>query len=202
MTGLELFRIRRALERAGFAVETFRYATTRRSSAANAAALCCRLDAIETGRLHFVAHSLGGIVLTHLFANCASARARAGRVVMLGTPLRGSALADFFARHRSVRWLLGHSLDQGLLGDHPDWAGPAELAMIAGDFGLGPGLLFSASLPQPHDGTVAVRETRAPAVRQHRTVHLSHTAMLFSSRVARMIVDYLRTGQMPQPPKP
>lgn len=196
MTGLELFRIRRALVRAGFGVEIFRYASTRRAPAANAAQLCRRIEAIDAKRLHFVAHSLGGIVLTHLFAHCPAANARTGRVLMLGTPLAGSALANFLQRHRTLRWLLGQSLNQGLLGDHPPWSGPSELAMITGDIQLGPTLLFPGILKRPNDGTVATDETRDAAVRQRLNVPYSHTGMLFSVRVAGAIVRYLRTGRL------
>lgn len=196
MTGLELLRIRRALERVGFEVTIFRYATVFRSPAANAAILCRRLDTLRADRLHFVAHSLGGIVLTHLFTNCASARNRAGRVLMLGTPLAGSALASWFHRRRLLRWLLGRSLERGLLGDHPPWAGPDALAMISGSYGLGPGLLLPGVLARPHDGTVSIRETQAPEVRQHLTVPYSHTGMLLSARVSRIIARFLLEGHL------
>ncbi len=188
MTGLELARIRRTLCRAGFPVQTFRYATTRRSPAENAAELARRLHQHPDEPLHFVAHSLGGIVLCHLFDQHPELRARSRKAILLGTPLNGSAIARFCNRHGPLRWLLGKSLDQGLLGDRPRWQGPDDLIMIAGTRSFGPRLLLPGVLPRPNDGTVAVSETRTDEVRQHICVPHSHTAMLF----ARLVSDHIR----------
>lgn len=187
MTGLELVRIRRTLRRAGFRVRTYRYATTRRSPAENAVELARRLEQHPDETLHFVAHSLGGIVLCHLFDQHPALKTRCGKAVLLGTPLNGSAIARFCARHAPLRWLLGKSLDRGLLGDRPRWQGPDDLTMIAGTRSFGPRLLLPGVLPHPNDGTVAVSETRSDEVRDHICVPHSHTAMLFSRRVSEQI---------------
>ncbi len=65
-------------------------------------------------------------------------------------------------------------------------------------FGLGFAL---GSLTAPHDGTVAVAETRLPGIADHRTVSASHTGMLLSSEVADLVVEFLRSGsfQLPSP---
>lgn len=198
MTGLELLWIRHRLRRAGYAVMVFRYATVLRTPAASAARLRRRIDTLGAERLHFVAHSLGGIVLTHLFARADAEPLcqRSGRVVMLGTPLRGSALAERCHHHRWLRWALGRSLEGGLLGDHPGWAGPTELAMIAGSRGIGLGLFFPGTLARPNDGTVAVAETRDAAVQDHLVLPQTHTSLLFSRSVMAAVVRYLDTGRL------
>lgn len=198
MTGLELVRIRRTLGRAGFPVRTFRYATTRRSPAENAAELARRLQMHPGEPLHFVAHSLGGIVLCHLFHQHPELNARSGKVILLGTPLNGSAIARFCARHAPLRWLLGKSLDHGLLGDRPRWQGPDDLTMIAGTRSFGPGLLLPGILPRPNDGTVAVSETRTDEVRRHICVPHSHTAMLFARPVSEHIRHILTRDEQDQ----
>jgi hypothetical protein len=119
---------------------------------------------------------------------------RPGRVVMLGTPLRGSAVAGGFARYFFTRPLLGRSIEQGLLGDAPRWKGMRELGVIAGDRGIGIGLLLFGGLEPPHDGTVAINETRSPDVNAHVTVPTSHMGMLYSRTVAALVCGFLKEG--------
>ena len=194
MTGLEMTLLRRRLRACGFEVRQFRYPSVRRAPAENAARLARFVAGLQADIVHFVAHSLGGIVVLHLLAR--QADLPPGRVVMLGTPLRGSRVARRAAAIPPLRWLLGRSLEQGLLGDHPPWPAGRELAMIAGTSGRGFGRLLLPSLPKPHDGTVAVDETDAPCVRQHLQVPASHFGMLFSAPVAARVCRYLRSGEL------
>jgi len=51
-----------------------------------------------------------------------------------------------------------------------------------------------------HDGTVLVAETQLPGAKDHIVLHTSHTAMLFSTEVARQIVTLLREGKFQRRP--
>ncbi len=143
--------------------------------------------------MHFVGHSLGGLVVLQLLAR--QPPARAGRVVLLGSPIRGSAAAARLARHPLARRLLGRAPEAGLvagIGDERDW--DREIGMIAGraPVGLGGPL---GGLPRPHDGTVAVEETRAPWLTDHLTLPVSHFSMLFSRRVVAAVCRFLASGR-------
>ena len=51
------------------------------------------------------------------------------------------------------------------------------------------------TLNSPHDGTVAVEETRLPGIADHRTITTSHSGLLFSSEVADLTASFLRGGR-------
>ncbi len=194
MTGLELSLLRYRVARCGYRTRLFRYRTTRRSPAENAEALAAFLARQEGSTLHLVAHSLGGIVVCHLLAS--HPPARLGRVLMLGSPLRGSLPARLLWRHRRLRWLLGRSGEQGLLDGAPPCPEGLEIGMIAGTRGFGVGtLLAGEALPRPHDGTVAVSETLEPAIRQRLLLPSGHFGMLFSRRVADAACRFLQSGR-------
>lgn len=153
--------------------------------------------ALALGRLpgaHVVAHSLGGLMA--LEALRADPRLQAGRVVCLGTPLQGSSSARRLARNGLVRRCLGRSA--GLLCEGVAELPPGvEVGAVAGARPLGMGALLSR-LSGPHDGTVAVAETRLPGLAGHVVVDASHTGLLVSAEAARQVLGFLATGRFPQ----
>ena len=186
MTTIEMGWLARRIERCGFSVYRFGYASVRKSPAQNACQLQRLLDEIDAEVVHFVAHSLGGIVLLHLFDQFPNQRP--GKVIFLGAPLRGSALAKRVARSRWLRPLLGHAIEQGVLGDAPPWKGERESMMIAATRRLGLGtLLMPFALPRPSDGTVTVAETKAEWLSEHKLVDTTHLGLIFSKKVAQVI---------------
>ena len=146
-------------------------------------------------RIHFVTHSLGGIVLRQYLA--AHEVPNLGRVVMLAPPNRGSELADRLSRGRLFRAVLGPSLDE--LRTTPDSAvnrlGPAcfPVGVIAGDRTVNP--LFTALLPGPDDGKVPVARTVLDGMADHRVVHASHTWIMSRREVIRLTERFLRSGR-------
>lgn len=194
MCGAEMALLRRRVAAAGYPVYRFRYPSLFATPARNAQRLDAFLAGIDADLVHLVAHSLGGLVLCHLFHDFPAQRP--GRVLMLGTPLRGSAVARRLAGWPVLRHLLGRSVQGGLLGDGPGWPPGRPLGMVAGNRGLlGVGLLIGG-LRRPHDGTVAVAETDAPAVTEHLQVPYSHFGMLLARPVADAVVRYLRSGRL------
>lgn len=181
----------RRLRRCGFEVARFDYPTVRLSPKQNAAALSRWLARQGAERVHFVAHSLGGLVLCHLFDRYP--HPPVGRAVLLGTPLRGSASAIRLAGLPGGRRMLGASLDHGLLGDVPAWPDAVELGVVAGTVRFGLGVLLG-SLATRSDGAVAVAETRDAHARDHLPVRTSHTGLLFSTEVAKQVCTFLESG--------
>jgi pimeloyl-ACP methyl ester carboxylesterase len=195
MSGLEMGLLRRRVAACGHAVHVFRYPSVTATPADNARSLAAFLDGLDADVIHLVAHSLGGLLLCWLFHDFPGQRP--GRVVMLGTPLRGSALARKLERCGWSRWLLGRSREGGLLGGGPGWPRSRPLAMIAGRRGvLGMGLLVLGRIPRPNDGTVALVETDVPAVTEHLSVPYGHFGMLFARPVAEAVCRYLATGRL------
>lgn len=158
-----------------------------------------RAGAERAPRLHFVAHSMGGIVV-RLYLRDHHPR-NLGRVVMLGTPNHGSAAADHAARSSWIRRLIGCNLIRlGTgAGSVPRKLGPAEfeVGIIAGTGQLHP--FFNDVLPHPHDGVVTVESARLDGMRDFRIVPYSHTGMLWRRDVKADVIHFLRTGRFSPP---
>ncbi len=194
MTGFEMLLLRYRLYRCGYRTYQFHYPSLCRKPAENAASLNRFLEKISADRVHLLAHSLGGIVLMHLFY--AFSQQNPGRVVMLGTPAKGSELARRFYRKQGLRLLLGHACEQGLLGGAPDWPKERELGLIVGDRAFGMlAQLFGGPLEKPSDGTVRVAETRIEQARDVLRLPVTHFSMLANRRVAAAVCRFLRTGK-------
>ncbi len=195
MSGLELLPLQRRLEHRGFVCHRFRYRSARRSVRENAERLLAFVRALDAGHLHFVTHSLGGLVVHHLFD--LAPRQPPGRIVMLGPPLRGSAAAHRLRQWSWGRWLLGASYAHGLDGRLPRWHGGRALGVIAGTRPIGAASLLLRALEPPNDGVVAVREACAPWVRHCCRLPHTHFSMLFARDTAEAACAFLRRGRFP-----
>ena len=184
--------LRQRLKRSGYAVKQFRYPSVRYSVQQNAARLQRFLHRVEGDVVHFVAHSLGGLVVRQLFHDFP--QQRPGRIVTLGSPHQGSAVARTLHRHTYGRWLVGRSVEGGLAGDVPSWQAEHDIGVIAGTMGLGVGWLV-APLSGPNDGTVTLTEAQLDSATDYITLPCSHIGLLFSTSVTRQICAFLENGR-------
>ena len=191
MNGLDMGLLRKRLVKGGFEVRRFSYHSVRSTPVENALALQTFSEMVKSPVIHYVCHSLGGLVVRHLFHNYPERVP--GRVVTLGTPHNASNAVRVMARLAPARLLFGRSIHQGLLGNVPPWRGPHEIGVIAGTLRFGLGLLVPG-MPEPNDGTVAVSETMLAGMADHITVPTSHTGMLFSKTAAKQTIYFLRNG--------
>lgn len=194
MNGAEFALLRRRLAAAhGFQAHRFSYPTVRGSMAGTLEQLGKFVAAIDAERIHFVGHSLGGVVLCRYFerGNCA----RTGRVVLLGSPLVGSRSARAVARHAWLRRVVGPLVAEELLDDCAPrtWGCGHELGIVAGTRPMGLGRFF-AHFEEDSDGTVAVSETKLPGHTAHVTLPVSHMGMLASAGVATQVGEFLARG--------
>ena len=192
LNGLAMGILRLRLQRSGFTTRQFYYHGLQASPAENATALYTLLQTINTDTVHYVGHSLGGLVIRHLFHKYPGREQ--GRIVCLGTPHQSSSAAKTLYRVAPGRWLLGRSIEQGLLGDIPPWGNTHELGVIAGNLRLGMGLIVPG-IPKPSDGTVAVQETMLEGMADHIILPVSHFGMLFSARAAMQTLHFLKHGR-------
>jgi len=192
MSGREMAFLRRQLAVAGFSTRQFSYPSVRVSPAVAARLLGDFVAGIGAPVVHYVAHSLGGLVLRHFLHG--DPDGRPGRVVTLATPHQGSQAARALANTPLGRRLLGRSIELGLLGDVPAWPDHRALGVIAGSRGVGLGR-FLARLDRPHDGTVAAVETTCVAAADRIVLPVSHFGGLFSREVAEQVIYFLRQGR-------
>jgi pimeloyl-ACP methyl ester carboxylesterase len=151
---------------------------------------CCA----DAPKLHFVTHSLGGIVTRAYVA--AHRPANLGRVVMLAPPNHGSPLGDLVAGSTVLRFLLGSTAAQlGTdLASLPNRlpAADFELGIIAGTGNLNP--LRAAFIDGDSDGTVAVSSTRLEGMRDFVTVPASHTFIMRDEQAMLQAIAFLKSG--------
>ena len=160
-------------------------------------ALAKFLTAIPADTLHLVGHSLGGLVILKLFEDDPGAHVRfpPGRIVLLGSPLRGSRAAQNLARLPFGRKIMGVGVGEELLVPRERrWDGTRELGIIGGDLGIGLGRLVG-SLGGPSDGTILVEETQLDGAADRVVLRVSHSGMLFSAVVAKQAGTFLSTGR-------
>jgi len=177
--------------KAGYQTHCFSYPSLQKTPEQNARLLRKAVQSLAANRLHFVAHSLGGIVLMHYF-NLFN-ETHQGRVVMLGSPIKGSNNAKLINELPVFRWTLGKSGDQGLLGNIPAWKSKRQLGMIAGSKRIGVGNLLGRS-KELNDGAVSVAETRIPELTDHIVLPVSHSGMLVSAEVTLQTLYFLENG--------
>jgi len=188
-------RLARKLQAAGFGVRRFSYPSTAGQIDAHSRQLLEFARQTRSGRLHFVGHSLGGLVCLHLLNE--NPELPPGRVVLLGSPLDGSSIARRSQRIPGGDRLLGQvrtALENGY-GQLPPGR---ETGMLAGTRAIGLGILLGGA-GTPGDGTVAVAETRATGLKDHLLLPVTHTGMLYSAEVARQTACFLRTGSFDWP---
>ncbi len=193
LPGPEFFFLQRKLQAAGFQTYRFSYRSVADDLDENAARLAAFIAGLPSERIHLVGHSLGGIVILRLLER--QALAGGGRVVCLASPLTGTVAGQALAGYPGGSALLGKSM-ASFFADGPvaRWSGTQELGLIAGDSPLGLGQ-FISSLPAPHDGTVAVEETRLEGATDHIVLPVSHLSMLCSGVVAQQVVSFLNSGR-------
>jgi len=191
MRGFTLVALRHRLEQAGYAVELFDYASVFRSPEVSVERLAERSAAADGSRIHFVGHSLGGLIALQALQR--KPELTRGRVVCLGSPLRGSAVARGIARLPGGSFVIGKSLD--ILRDGIErWEGRQAVGVVAGRLPIGLGFAVGA-LASPHDGTVSVAETELPGLTDHCVVPATHTGLLFSDEAAEQTIAFLRSGR-------
>lgn len=190
---LSMSKISRALRAAGFAVRNVGYPS--RSAPIEELAEHVR-DQLPPGDgpLHFVTHSLGGIVVRQLIEADSPTGLR--RVVMLAPPNEGSELASRFGPQWWFRWIMGPAGQQ--LGDLELEDAPGdgvEIGVVAGDRPLA---FLSRWLTGAHDGIVRVEETELAAACDRIVLPTGHTWIMNDPAVIAQTLHFLETGSFRQ----
>lgn len=149
----------------------------------------------EAGRpVHFVTHSLGGILVRHYLEH--EEIANLGRVVMLAPPNQGSEVVDSYRNVPGFEALNGPAGMQLGTDEHsiPSQLGPVdfELGVIAGSDTFNP--ILSQSLPNPDDGKVSVERTKVEGMGDFVVVPDSHPFIMRSPMVINQVILFIETG--------
>ncbi|WP_456387802.1 esterase/lipase family protein [Desulfolithobacter sp.] len=199
-TSLSMRRLGKRLTDAGYLVSTVGYPSRRKSVAAAAVTVqqtIARYRAMETTTLHFVTHSLGGIVLRFVFTE--QLPDNLGRVVMLSPPNQGSEIVDRFHDWWLFRAINGPAGAE--LGTRPDSL-PNRLGPVRWPTGVitgnRPGLYdrwLARLIPGENDGKVAVERARVEGMRDFLVVPASHSFIMNNREVIRQTIFFLKHGR-------
>lgn len=193
MHGVAMLLMKQRIARRGYRVTTYSYPTVRLNLDENAVRLAQYCEALDAGRIHLVAHSLGSLVAIRAAQSLPPSRL--GRLVLLGPPLQ-----DCFAARR-VQGLpggvsiIGRSIGQWLVTSRSSTFEGLDAGVIAGNRRFGLGCFFARHLPLPNDGVVSVEETRIPGTRDHMVLGVTHSGMLISPEIVHQVCAFLDGGK-------
>ncbi|MCP5071743.1 MAG: alpha/beta hydrolase [Rhodobacteraceae bacterium] len=150
----------------------------------------------KASKVHFVTHSMGGILLRYFMENSATLPKNIGHVVMLGPPNKGSPVVD------QLGVLPGFELWNGIAGMQlgtgrdslPNRMGPVNfsLGVVAGDQSISP--ILSKIIDGPDDGKVAVESTKVAGMSDFIVLPVTHTFMMNNPAVFDQVAHYLKSG--------
>jgi pimeloyl-ACP methyl ester carboxylesterase len=192
-------KMQTALEGCGFATLNQDYASRRKALEALAEDIHPSIQRFASGidgSVHFVCHSMGGLLARDYLARYRPKRL--GRVVMLGTPNSGSEIADRLKHIGVYRTWFGPAGQQ--LVTQRDAAVAAmfppvdyPVGIIAGNRSVYP--ISSAFLPKPHDGRVSVENTKLDGMADHIVMETSHPWLVRNGPAIEQTIVFLRDGE-------
>jgi pimeloyl-ACP methyl ester carboxylesterase len=186
-----------ALTEAGYTVINVDY-PSREKSIEELAPLAIGSGLVGCGsdtRIHFVTHSLGGILVRYYLAN--NELENLGRVVMIAPPNQGSEVVDnlgdipgFYEFNGPAGAQLG--TDENSV---PLRLGPVnfEVGIIAGTETVN--IILSQYLPNPDDGKVSVASTRVEGMQDFIEVPYSHPFIMRAPLVLKQTQEFLTRGK-------
>ena len=198
-TSASMEQMAATLSDAGYRVENLDY-PSREASIETLAPATVRAGADRCAKnnaspVHFVTHSLGGILVRYYLAS--NRLDNLGRVVMLGPPNQGSEVADALMDIPGYEAFNGPAGRQ--LGTGPDSIprrlGPVDfpLGVVAGTETIN--YLLSQLLPNPDDGKVSVASTRVEGMADHISVPVSHPFLMQRDEVIAQVLNFLASGR-------
>ena len=147
----------------------------------------------KSEKIHFVTHSLGGILVRYFFE--AQNLANLGRVVMLGPPNQGTELVDRLRSIPGFSFLGPTAFRLGTASDSIlQELGPVtyEVGVIAGTRNITPLGFFL--LDRPNDSVVTVESTKVQGMSDHIILPVTHTFMMRNNKVIDHSINFLRFG--------
>lgn len=147
--------------------------------------------------IHFVTHSMGGILVRHYLQH--NALEDLGRVVMLSPPNRGSEVTDELENNFLYRWFYGEAGLQ--LGTNPG-SFVNQLGGVTYPVGIIIGTehffidaWFSKIIPGEDDGKVSVARAKIEGMSDFLEVPYSHPFIMEKKEVIQQTIHFLQNGK-------
>ncbi|MEN8190541.1 MAG: alpha/beta fold hydrolase [Thermodesulfobacteriota bacterium] len=154
-------------------------------------------QAKKASRIHFVTHSLGGIIVRKGLKD--KRPERLGRVVMLSPPNQGSDVAEKLKGVWFYEWLngpAGQSLGTGS-DSLPNRLGPVDypVGIITGNQHAFFDSWFASFIPGENDGKVSVEQAKVSGMTDFLVVPEAHPFIMGSEQVIEETIHFLVHGR-------
>lgn len=157
---------------------------------------------IEEGKIvHFVTHSLGGVVVKRLLDLLDAHKVKKiGRVVMLAPPHRGSEIVDWLRSSplRGIKGVLGPAGEflssERMANQSEEFREGVEAAVIMGEKSALP--FFRKLLDASNDGIVSVEKGRLLGIKEFKVVNADHTFISSDIVVLGLVAHFIEHGTM------
>ena len=189
----------RALETAGYHVCNVSYPSRKHpievlsANFVAPAIRACRSS--ETDTLHFVTHSLGGIVVRQLAES--QPDLKIGRVVMLSPPNHGSEVVDTLGSLSLFTFINGPAGLQLATGDEfaPRTLGPAsfDVGIITGSRTVNP--ILSLMIPGTDDGKVSIESAKLEGMKDFCVLPATHPFIMNNKLAIGLTLSFLAEGK-------
>lgn len=202
-TRLNMLGMARLFAKEGYTVLNISYPSTRMGLTDIAAHLSKKPGMSELwqsgNKVHFVTHSMGGLVAQkYLETLDEMPRQKMGRLVMLGTPNRGSEVADYMKDFRPYRWFYGQAgqelttrsrqsafktpfYETGIIAGTASYLYPVASSIIRWNTPV-------------HDGRVTVESTRIPGMTDHISLPVTHGLLAWSPSAQSQTIYFIKNG--------
>ncbi len=194
-TAASMNKMEKTLKRAGYRTLNCNYPSRDHSIESLAeSTLPKALKQCRGSRVHFVTHSMGGILVRQYLSG--HKIPNLGRTVMLSPPNQGSEIADRLGHLWLYKWLNGIAGQQ--LGTKNDslpcrlGAADYELGIITGNRSVN--LLLSLLLPGENDGKVSVARAQLRGMSDFLVMPVCHPLIMRSDKVIGQCIHFLQHG--------
>ncbi len=152
------------------------------------------LSKVEYQKIHFVGHSMGGLIIRSFLAR--NNLSCIGRCVFIACPNKGSCLADkvhkFFPPALNILKSLNELRTDGLEIPPPRNIPYPEIGVIAGNKS---NLALGVFLNKENDGRVEVDFTRIEGMTDITVQPYGHKEIHYQPDIARLVDEFLTTGR-------
>ena len=143
------------------------------------------------GELHLAGHSMGGLVILKMFSRYDDLPT--GRIVLMGTPVKGSGVVKRMGKLPGQKFIFGKAREDLLQGFQHTPCGH-ETGMIRGTRALGFGQITGRQA-EPNDGSVCVSETELEGLKDSIELEVAHSEMLVSMEVVEQLEQFILHGE-------
>ncbi len=196
-TQWSLKRLEKNIQKQGFTTYNQSYPSTKQTIDQSAESYIGKalesLSAKKFDKIHFVTHSLGGILVRYYLSN--HSITNLGKIIMLAPPNHGSEIADNF----KDKWWF--KLATGPTGQQLTESSPLyqQLKPLQTDVGIIIGKRssdpwFNHLFEGQHDGKVSVKSAKLEEEHQLKVVNCGHTLLMENKDVMNAIISFLQQG--------